>query len=356
VTRVVVRGANWDADAIRPPIFDVLGVTNTGPSSRGSTYYKTFQHCPFEFYAAIICGLRPEKEQEPLTMGLLWHYLLEVYYKAIHAHQCSTRENRRDPNWLYGGANKGADDAYKAIELVAAAQGYHDMSETAQRMFDGYLERYDRADPVRVIAVEETLRFQSIPEPKQKGPKDKVKRKLPVVDVASLQIIDFSTRLDLVVEDFDRGGMWVREHKSCRAITEDLIASYGLDLQVLGEIWSLIMCVDLSQYPPLQGVVVNLATKAKSPKYYQHAVALSDAHLKNFQKTIATRPRMLELAAELGWPKYLGNCSGYARGYSHCQFYNLCHDWPTLDVTPDSELPPGYVRRTDETYLSEADV
>jgi PD-(D/E)XK nuclease superfamily protein len=356
VTRITVKGTNWDAEAERPPLFEVLQIPNAGPSPRGSTYYKTFQHCPFEFYVSVICGLRPEREAEPLTIGLLWHYLLELYYKAIREHQLATREDRRDPNWLYGGANKGADQVYGMIDKLRAAQGYVEIADIAQRMFDGYLERYDRRDPVRVIAMEETLCFQSVPAEKRKRTKDKVKRKLPIVDAASLEIIDFSTRLDLVVEDFDRGGMWVREHKSCRSITDDLLSSYGLDLQVLGEIWALVHCVDLSQYPPLQGVVVNLASKAKEPKYYHHAVALSDAHLKNFQKTIATRPRMLELAATLGWPKYLGNCAGFARGYSTCSFYSLCHDWPTLEVTPDSDPPPGYTRRTDETYISEADV
>lgn len=331
MSKITIRGRDYGGEKVRLPIFEVLGVPNEGASPRGSTYYKTYQNCPFEFYLGYICGLAPEAEREPLTIGLLWHYMLEVYYKAIQAHQLATRVNTHDPNWLYGGANKGADLVYGIIEKVRATHGYVEVADVVNRMFDAYLERYDRRWPVRVIAVEETLRYTD-------------------------DRMDFSSRLDLVTEDYDRGGMWIDEHKSAHALTEDLIGSYNLDLQVLGETFTLQNCVDLSQYPTFRGVVVNLATKGKEPKLYQHAVALSSGHLGNFVKTIQARPRMLQVAEELGWPRYYGHCSGFSRGYSKCQFYDLCHNWPELEVTPQSDPPPGYVRRTDQTYLSEADV
>ncbi len=335
MSKVTVRGRDYGGEKVRLPIFDVIGVPNEGASPRGSTYYKTFQNCPYEFYLGYICGLRAEKESEPLTIGLLWHYMLEVYYKAIQAHQLATRANTRDPNWLYGGSAAGADTVYQIIEKVRATHGYIEVADIVNSMFDAYLERYDRRWPVRVIAVEETLRYTD-------------------------DRMDFSTRLDLVVEDFDRGGMWIDEHKSAASLTDNLIGSYNLDLQVLGETFTLMNCVDLSQYPAFRGVIIDITTKAaptskQGPKLYQHPVVVSEHHLKNFVTTIQTRPRMLQVAAELNWPRFYGHCSGYSRGYSKCQFHDLCHDWPGVEVTPDSEPPPGYVRRTDETYLSEND-
>ncbi len=339
MTLISLRMPDKSKAPVRRDIFEVLGVANTGASRRGSTYYKSMQLCPREFglkYTAKISG----RTQDRLVIGWLYHYLLELYYRAIWNHQLASTEAPGSPSWLWGGCNRGIEQALAVLDKLAAEPGYHEIEALTRATLEGYFEQYDRSDRWRILAVEETVEYLRHPE--------------------------YTCRLDLLVEDYDRGGMWEVEHKSAARITEDLIDNYQMDGQVLGQQWLLKKVVDLSAYPPFRGVLVNLSKKARvlktrtdPPEFTRVEVCSSPAHLAMLERTLRVRPKLLPVYAQLGWPQWLGNCSGFARGYSKCEFYNLCHDYPSKGVDdwadPDVELPDGYSRGASGAGADDAD-
>jgi hypothetical protein len=323
VTLISLRVPDRDKAPVRRSIYEVLGVPNAGASRRGSTYYKAMQLCPREFGLKYVAGVSGGT-RDVLTIGWLFHYLLELYYGAIWRHQLATAQ-QLSPAWLWGGANEGAAAAMAVLDRLAAEPGYREIEEIARATFVGYLDMYDRADRWRIIAVEETLEYLRLPE--------------------------YTGRLDLLVEDYDRGGFWIVEHKTATRITADLLDNYQMDGQVLGQQWLLKKVVDLRAYPPFRGVLVNISkkgTEKKPPEFTRVEVCSSDRHLQSLERTLRVRPKLLPVYAQLGWPQWLGNCSGFARGYSKCEFYNLCHDNPHRGVDywtdPGVELPDGYSR------------
>jgi len=289
---------------------DLLGVPDGGASPTGSTYYKTLLGCPREFGLRYDAGIDVARKSSALTLGWSWHYVLEMYYRAQMA----------------GGAGKalGTASAFGVIEVLEADPEYREMGGKLRAMFDRYLDMYDAEDNWRVLAVEETLVYN--------GP------------------FDYSARLDVVVEDLQRGGLWIVEHKSARALSTELLDNYQMDMQILGQIWLVHHCVNLAKYPHYMGVRVNvITTGTKLPQCARVDVLPSEGHLAAFERAMRRwSPLRLTMKA-LEYPQALGHCSGYARGYSRCDFFGLCHDWPGLGVdhwrqVPDDEIPEGYVR------------
>ncbi len=309
---ISLRIKNPKGESVRGPIHEALGIAPGGASPRGSTYYKTFQMCPREFFIKYRLHWRPLVPSDALTTGILWHHCLEQYYRAIMEHQLATPEQPTNPAWLWGGCNKGADLAYQALDKVQSSFGYPEIAGIVRTMLDHYLDAFDRRDKLRILAVEETLAYWS-DDP-------------------------YTCRADMIVEDYDRGGTWFWEHKSAAGLTDNLLSAYDMDLQVLGEWWLIDTVLDPSAYPPLRGVIVNICTKPKKAdskaeiKAHRHEVCPSNGHVRSFRRTIGTRKIMLEAAERAGWPQYFGNCSGATRGYSKCECYDLCQQYPDYDA------------------------
>src|SRR5574342_998201 len=170
-------------------------------------------------------------------------------------------------------------------------------------MLDAYLERYEGEDKWRILAVEETLVYRGD--------------------------IEYSARLDLVVEDLGRGGLFLVEHKSARFLSLELLDNYPLDFQLLGQVWLAEHVLDLSAYPPLRGVIVNIVTTGHvRPKCARTEVYPSQLHLEAFYRAVRDWPYMRQLSARLGYPQALGHCGGYARGYSRWEYFDLCPNRP----------------------------
>jgi hypothetical protein len=246
---------------------------------------------------------------EPLVVGILYHKCLEVYYGALY-----NDIDKYDAQGL----------AFDVIDPFTKEAGYEDTYETVERMLAGYFEYYTN-DKWDIVAVEETLIYQDD--------------------------FDYSARLDLILHDKKDSGIWLGEHKSARMISAELMESYQLDLQILGQVWLFKNCVDLSQYPPFRGVRVNIITKHETPQFTRVDVCPSQAHLDAFEDSIRAWNQLKVEYARRGWPQSLGHCSGYARGYGQCPNYSLCHGYPSVSVaewrdTPDDKLPEGYRRRT----------
>lgn len=135
-------------------------------------------------------------------------------------------------------------------------------------------------------------------------------------------------------------------HNTARQITQDILSGYQMDPQMLGYVWLLKNVLDLSKLPPVAGIIVNILTKHATPKYERVEVCPSRYHLAEFEKTITQRLRLREQFKVLGWPKILGNCTGAARYFSTCDYFDLCHGRPEASAEQllAEEPPFGFTK------------
>lgn len=331
----------------RPPAV-VLGIADHGASPRGNSYWKTMRSCPREHALQNVVGLKREGDQEALTVGLAFHHALEVYYRAIQAHQhaLGTTAERPDiatPEYFWGAAGAAEKAAWKALDPMAHEPGYEDTYAELERMLASYFDCHRRSDRWRIIAVEETLEYADAGAPPEIY---NLAGEVWEREGTGRPPLEYSARLDLIVEDYDHGGMWIVEHKSARSITEDLIEGYQLDQQILGQVWLLKTCVDLSHYPQLRGVTINLTTKHKQPKHQRVEVMPSKRHLAAFEESLRAWNAVAPTFADLGYPKALGNCSGPAHYFKKCPYFEVCHGQPSASVSDlvAAEPPMGFIK------------
>lgn len=317
---MIVTVNTADQTPERRSLGDVLGIKDTGASPFGSTFYKTVLACPREHGLRYHVGLVPAVTKDQLAAGWIWHYCLQRYYEIIQQHQRKSNARYDSADYLWGGAKAGLAKAYEIVEAFEREPGYEKVIDDVRRMLDRYFDVYSDRDRWQIVAVEETLLYQ--------GP------------------IYYSARLDLIVNDFERGGLWIVEHKTARSITADLLDNYQLDLQILGQVWLFKHCVNLKRYPHFQGVKINIATKHKTPQLTRVDVSPSDDHLAAFYSSQVQWRKLKGYMQKLGWPQSLGHCSGYARGYSKCTYFELCHGQPQRSVADwqRESAPYGFVK------------
>lgn len=338
-----------DKTAPRRPPDVVLGVPGGG-SPFGSTRYKRARLCPFEDAMVSIAKLRPKRDKEPLTVGWILHQCWEAYYLTIKAHQDKLafpkRKNRPAWEWYFYGAEPEAEKAgLRILELFEKEEGYLDTLATCGRVFQAYCEHYRRSAEWKILAVEETLVMER-PVAESFG------KPLSLVDQdgdrIDYDVWRYSARLDLVIERWDIGdpALWIVEHKSAKFLSADLLSGYQLDMQILGQVWLVKNTVDLTQYSPFKGVIVNIATKHATPKFERLEVCPSTDHLAEFERSTQQWGLMNEVYKGLGHPRALGTCAGALRGYSQCAYYDCCHtkpSWTIADFTREEPLD-GYYR------------
>lgn len=349
-----------DKTAPRRPPHEVLGVAGGG-SPYGSTRYKRTRLCPFEDAMVSIAKLRSLRDKEPLTVGWILHQCWEAYYQTIKAHQdklgAPPKRNNR-PKWehYFYGAEPAAERAGLAVlEAFEKEPGYLDTLATCGRVFQAYCEHYRRSAEWRIIAVEETLILE-------RSVAETFGKTLELTDQdgdkITYDVWRYSARLDMLIERWDIGdpSLWVVEHKSAKWLSEDLLWGYQLDMQILGQVWLVKNCVDLSAYSPFKGVIVNIATKNATPKFERLEVCPSADHLMAFEHSTQQWGLMNEVYAALNHPKALGACAGALRGYSRCAYYECCHGRPTWTIADFTREAPldGYYRE-DRPFISADD-
>lgn len=149
----------------------------------------TFRQCPLKHFLAYREGYRPHEESEKFQLGTLWHKMLEVHYAVI-------KEWQEANGWI-GKMRYSPIAEAEILTRCAAAVGLvlSKVKEDAHRellrwVYDGYVEQYGADPQWRILAVE--LRGQ-VPLAEDRR---------PLVWI-----------IDLVVEDIERGGVWIIDHK-----------------------------------------------------------------------------------------------------------------------------------------------
>lgn len=306
----------------------VLNVAD-GPSPVGSTYWKGLFRCPREHAIRNIVQLRAERRREALDVGWLFHVGLEAYYKVLQAHQQRLGKlHPKDQVFFFDALPEAEAAAFEAAVVpFANEQGYIDTITVLERCLGGYFDFYRRNDRWTIIAVEETLQVDE-----------------------SYFGFPYSARLDLIVEDHVRGGLWLVENKTTAWISDEILTGYQLDLQILGQVWLYRNCVDQRIYAPFRGVLINITTKHMKPKFERPEVCPSQDHLDMFVKTLKRWDQMRDEAERLDWPQALGNCAGPTRGYTRCDYFDVCHGSPRDGVAALTKQDPpfGFFRAGDD--------
>jgi len=290
----------------RRRVDDVLGIEG-GASAAGSSYWKRIRRCPREHALAQIL-VKDGAGSENLDLGLLFHHGMENYYDMIATSPTDV-----------GLAEQACWESLQAFE---SEEGYEKTYPEVERLLAAYFDHYRGHDQWRIIAVEETLEYAGA--------------------------FRYTARIDLIVEI--NGGMWVVEHKTARSISADLLSGYQMDIQILGQVWLLQQCVDLDKYPPLKGVLVNIVSKHKPPRFERIEVMPSRHHLAEFEKSMLAWSAIANTYERLDYPKALGNCTGPAQYFRVCDFYDICHGHPleTVDDTMACDAPYGFKHRGEE--------
>lgn len=306
-----------------------------GASPRGSTYWRRAQSCGFEHLLANVLHWEPSVRADALDVGLLWHGVLETYYNAVHAAQ---RGERREYT--------AEQEAFRLLQRFRDREGWLDFYDVCSRMLDAYVTRWQYADrDWEIVAVEFTCGWTRESHP----------------EIFASLGFEETTRLDMLIVDHSLQPVTRSvEHKSARGLDPQTVVAYGQDDQLLGQAFLGRHWNDWAAlgYPPYVGALVNVTTKAKSPKCERLPIQPSDAHLAAWADHKRFWQHMVDVVyPAAGYPRNYTQCT---RRFGRCQFYELCRRSPELragdafDADARDLLPNGYVRRESRFDMLEA--
>lgn len=322
----------------RRRVEQVLGLPESGPSSRGSTYWRRFLSCPRHHFLANVLGWTPVDRTDPLEYGLLWHVLLEQLYRDVYAVQHHTYVQSVGPDTR----------VFETLRPFYGEEGWQEGAEKIGVMLDAYLTRWYRLDlnGLEVEAVEETL------------------------GVGLEQGIGFewTNRMDLRGIDHS-GYQRVRrhwEHKTSWRVDVEVILGFRMDLQVTGQTFLMNMAHGEAQDAPYHGAIVNLVSRpgstsarAKPPDTSREAIQPTPADIAAWIESMSFQRRLLATYEKMDqWPRNYNSC---VFRYGRCPFFNLCQSRPQDTVASlrdedariragETEHVPGY------RYANEGDM
>jgi len=326
MTKITVQSV----DNKRRPPGEVLGLKEKygSASPRGNSYYSQALKCSREHALSSLVRLRPERDDDALTTGWLFHMGLEVYRRLImvEQHAQGIEWCRKQPGGIDEKTRQAAEDlAYATMAPFENEPGYADETyPVLMRCLKSYFEQA-RQHRYFILAVEEQL-MTTVP-------------------------IEYSARLDLIVVDMGSTAAQdvtrAVEYKSARAIAANLLAGYQLNLQTLGQAWLFLKCVDVTKYPRFASVRVDITSKTKVPQHIAVEMVPTPAGLRAFEKAVLSYQRIIEAAARENYPPNFTCCAGAARSFRQCQYYNLCFSNPDLqiaDLLAQEQPPFGFVK------------
>jgi len=322
----VLISLSTEVDRDREPYEAIAQMGAGGASPRGSTYWRRAQLCPREHLLGNVLGWDPLVRADALDTGLLWHGVLETYYRAVHAQQLGERR-----------PDTPEQEAFRFLQKFRDHAGWIEFYEICSRMLDAYVNRWERldADTWEIVAVEFTCGWTKETHP----------------EVHERLGFEQTTRLDLVVVDHSLAPVTrIVEHKSSYALDPQTIIAYSMDDQIFGQLYLGRYWIDWAAlgYPPFVGTLVNVTTKAKTPRLERLPVQPADEALHAWAESKRYWAWQAEQYSALGYPRNYAQCS---RRFGRCQFYELCRRDPAmtaqsaLELAARAEVPGGYEQR-----------
>jgi len=277
-----------------------------GPTPWGWHRWEDLLKCPRKYNLLYNLNYIPQKYSEALAFGSLMHECLAFYYTEVDAflgEEDPVLANERfdsycsEPQWrkLLWEVEGLADDSYVPI------------IEDVHRVMRAYMQQYplvtDKFLQYELVGVEE---YAEVSSPLQ-----------------------FSTRLDLVYRA--EAGLWATDHKTSRALTQDLTSGWALNGQMLG-----LMHTAPQHWPDerVLGVIINVIVRTRDPQFKRVMVPLSADMVTGWvDKMCLWIDKVLPFYETVDWPPNYASC---IHRYGKCPFYDYC-ETDTLDALCPAE-------------------
>ena len=243
-----------------------------GPTEYGNSKWADFNRCPYRYHLKHNKRLDSTDLSDALEIGGAFHEAIAVYYEKD---------------------TTSAFELIRRIKEVTPVVGLE-----VDRLFKGWLKFYGPGQP-------RDLRHFNV-----------------AVELAVQQARPFpySARIDQIICKKD--GIWIVEHKTSGARYMDLVKSYQMDSQLIGQVYLWNKTSYAKEYGKCVGVAVDLVTKTKEIGCYWEEVAIGSKLVRAWEKDMIAIAREKQ-ACELNnaWPRKRHNCSKY----NHlCIYFDYC--------------------------------
>jgi hypothetical protein len=130
----------------------------------------------------------------------------------------------------------------------------------------------------------------------------------------------YSARIDHVICKKD--GVWIVEHKTSGARYVDLVKSYQMDSQLVGQVYLWNKSSFAKQFGQCVGVAVDMIVKTKEVACYWEEISIGKDLTRTWERdmTAITFEREICEHSQI-WPKKRHNCSKYNK---LCVFFDYC--------------------------------
>lgn len=339
---------------------DINDLPENAPSSYGSTFHKRLRICG-RLHALDQAKLKPfGPKAVALDLGFVWHAALERCWKVMLELQDELvgKGVYDDPKALEVDWAPCEAAAWKLLKCFEDEPGWEEGYKRLETMLSRYFEDNRRSGSRwRIVASEVTLEYI---ETDEEG------------DTSPLGPLRYTSRLDVIVVEFTRpqdedgneirtapytAATWIVEHKTATRIDPILLDNYALDLQVVGQIWLVLHCLDLSALPPFEGTIVDIITKPRSAggrvTMKRHEVCPSPYHIRSHEEQVRMiHGELLPMHERTGFLPTFGNCAGPAQWFRRCAYYDVCQVHPTKTI---DELVQLYPTQDDADDIDEDD-
>ncbi len=264
-----------------------------GASTDGWSKMSDFQRCPYRYWyfherdkSSDVVEIGPKPVS--LELGALFHAMLAGHYIGSCA------------------AGKYAESYPTALELInriVNLGGDAAICAEAERLYIAYFNHY--GNPVnegfKPLAIELPAGVEGV----------------------------HTCRFDMLAEI--NGQTWIVEHKTASRETRDVLESWWLDGEIIGEVYGYKLSGLEKVYGPLAGVLVNVVIKTNVPKFRRMEVVIPDNLLERYamdRQYWAMERQSMRDQTPSEWPRKHQGCIGR---YDTCQLWDHCRDADATD-------------------------
>ncbi len=261
-----------------------------GASADGWSKMSDFQRCRYRYYlkhelGAVAVDPTDQNLKIPsppaLEVGGLYHAAMALHYA------------RRLPEG-YPGCQKDLPPPMDFLEKIEELRAEYNNVALARRLYYGYSEFYGPELDLHPVAVELAAGTAGI----------------------------HTCRYDTLV--WEEGTLWNLEHKTAAAETVDVMESWWLDGEIIGQYYAWRLSGLDKVFGPLTGTIINLAFKSSPATYRRLKVIVPpqviDQYIEDRMAGNVDRERCRRSGR---WPRSLQGCLSR---YDRCAFWAHCRD------------------------------
>lgn len=268
-----------------------------GASVDGWSKISDYMRCPYRYWALhgqptqLIDALIPlGPKPVALELGALFHALLACHYIGSVPGAANAISYPEYPT------------AFEFIERMRTLGADESILTEAQRLYIAYYNHYGNShdDGLQPVAIELAAGLEKI----------------------------HTCRFDMLAYD-KAGGLWIVEHKTASRESRDVLESWWLDGEIIGEVYGYELSGLAKQFGLLVGVLVNIVIKTTVPKFRRVEVVIPPDLLARYasDRTYWGQARELNKLAQ-HWPRKLQGCISR---YDTCSLWDHCRDAETTD-------------------------